>query len=164
MRKSERKMFCNGSLAYPLSSVRGRRGRRAGHGELAGIVLRGRFAGRGEFAGTGLRRAVCRTWRVCRDRPAPGGLRDVASLSGFGRPGRDACGSPVGDRAGGIRKKSGPRKTGAELGTLRRSDYFTFGPAATRLLPSSLPVNFVKFFTKRFARSSALVSHSLASL
>ncbi len=38
--------------------------------------------------------------------------------------------------------------------------YFSFGPAATRLLPSSLPVNFTKFFTKRLARSSALVSHS----
>ena len=42
--------------------------------------------------------------------------------------------------------------------------YFTLGPAATRLLPSSLPVNFTKFFTKRLARSSALVSHSLGFL
>lgn len=60
-------------------------------------------------------------------------------------------------------KKSGPR-AGTGLRKFALGDYFTFGPAATRLLPSSLPVNFVKFFTKRLARSSAFVSHSLASL
>lgn len=43
-------------------------------------------------------------------------------------------------------------------------DYFSFGPAATSFLPSSLPVNFVKFLTKRPARSSAFTSQSLALL
>ena len=43
-------------------------------------------------------------------------------------------------------------------------NYFTFGPAVTSFLPSSLPVNFTKFFTKRLARSSALTSQSLALL
>lgn len=38
------------------------------------------------------------------------------------------------------------------------------GPAATSALPSSLPVNLVKFFTKRLARSTAFVFHSSAFL
>lgn len=61
-------------------------------------------------------------------------------------------------------EKSPAPADGSRTRRFRRSDYFTFGPAATRFLPSSLPVNFVKFFTKRLARSSAFVSHSLASL
>ena len=40
---------------------------------------------------------------------------------------------------------------------------YSWGPAATRALPSSLPVYLVKFFWKRSARSFALVSHSAAS-
>ena len=37
---------------------------------------------------------------------------------------------------------------------------YTSGPAATRALPASLPVYLAKFFTKRLARSAALVSQS----
>jgi len=40
---------------------------------------------------------------------------------------------------------------------------YASGPAATRALPASLPVYLVKFFTKREARSFALVSHSVTS-
>lgn len=43
-----------------------------------------------------------------------------------------------------------------------RSPY-SWGPAATRALPASLPVYLSKFFTKREARSLALVSHSVGS-
>ena len=39
----------------------------------------------------------------------------------------------------------------------------SFGPASTRDLPSSLPVNFSKFLMKRPARSLAFSSHWLAS-
>ena len=40
---------------------------------------------------------------------------------------------------------------------------YSCGPAATRDLPSSLPVYFTKFLMKRPARSFALVYHSEAS-
>ena len=40
--------------------------------------------------------------------------------------------------------------------------YYSWGPAATRALPSSLPVYLVKFLMKRADRSLALVSHSSA--
>ncbi len=40
---------------------------------------------------------------------------------------------------------------------------YSWGPAATRALPSSLSVKSAKFFIKRWARSTALGSHSLAS-
>lgn len=39
---------------------------------------------------------------------------------------------------------------------------YNFGPAATSDLPSSLPVNLLKFLMKRPARSSALTVHSSA--
>ena len=39
-------------------------------------------------------------------------------------------------------------------------NYLTSGPAETRALPASLPVYLAKFFTKRLARSAALVSQS----
>ena len=39
----------------------------------------------------------------------------------------------------------------------------SWGPAATRALPASLPVYFTKFFTKRPARSLAFSSHWAAS-
>ena len=51
-----------------------------------------------------------------------------------------------------------------ELFHAAKGEAFTFGPAVTSFLPSSLPVNFTKFFTKRLARSSALTSQSLALL
>ena len=41
--------------------------------------------------------------------------------------------------------------------------YSALGPAATRALPASLAAYLEKFFTKREARSLALVSHSPAS-
>ena len=41
---------------------------------------------------------------------------------------------------------------------------YSFGPAATRALPCSLPSYLAKFLMKRLARSTALVSHSAASL
>ena len=40
---------------------------------------------------------------------------------------------------------------------------YSWGPAATRALPSSLPVYLTKFFWKRAARSSAFAFHSDAS-
>ena len=45
----------------------------------------------------------------------------------------------------------------------RRLAAYSWGPAATRALPSSLPVYFSKFLMKRADRSLALVSHSAAS-
>ena len=42
--------------------------------------------------------------------------------------------------------------------------HYSFGPAATRALPCSLPSYLAKFLMKRLARSTALVSHSAASL
>ena len=40
---------------------------------------------------------------------------------------------------------------------------YALGPASTRALPASLPVYFLKFFSKREARSFAFASHSAAS-
>ncbi len=41
--------------------------------------------------------------------------------------------------------------------------YYNFGPAATRFLPASLPVNLAKFLMKRPAKSFAFSSHCAAS-
>ena len=41
---------------------------------------------------------------------------------------------------------------------LRRLNY-NFGPAETKALPASLPVNLAKFFWKRAAKSLAFSSH-----
>ena len=40
---------------------------------------------------------------------------------------------------------------------------YNFGPASTKALPASLPVNFAKFLMKRPAKSSAFLFHSAAS-
>ena len=93
----------------------------------------------------------------------------VRSRGGFGRN------VPRSFRTGAVpsqRPHSPSRGTSVRAATYRRTSdsrasrttYQSFGPAATRLLPSSLPVNFTKFLMKRSARSLAFASHSEAFL
>lgn len=137
------------SAAYAVRPGRSGGGvRRAGSGRPT--ARRSCFGMGGDEGGRRLRSCPCGSRGA-----GPGGS---AARFGAGTRSRPA--------ASGRRRyeKSPAPADGSRTRRFRRSDYFTFGPAATRFLPSSLPVNFVKFFTKRLARSSAFVSHSLASL
>ena len=165
------------SAAYAVRPGRSAGGgvRRAGSGRPT--ARRSCFGMGGDEGGRRLRSCPCGSRGA-----GPGG-----SAARFGAKGPvrrcPACGSPCANRGRGGGRRAAQKHWPAASGRRRyekspapadgsrtrrvspkRSDYFTFGPAATRFLPSSLPVNFVKFFTKRLARSSAFVSHSLASL
>ena len=64
----------------------------------------------------------------------------------------------------GKKKRCCPRgqHLGCYVNAAQTAVYYNWGPAATRLLPSSFPVNLAKFLTKRPARSCALVFQSSA--
>ena len=172
-RKSEEKVLRIALRRVPCGRAGARGGVRWAGRRWA--ARRGCFGMGGDEGGRRLRSCPCGSRGA-----GPGG-----SAARFGAKGPvrrcPVCGSPCANRSrGGGRRAaqkhwpaaSGRRRyekspapaDGSRTRRFRRSDYFTFGPAATRFLPSSLPVNFVKFFTKRLARSSAFVSHSLASL
>ena len=59
-------------------------------------------------------------------------------------------------------KKDPPEIRAGSLLILTPKNY-NFGPASTKALPASLPVNFAKFLMKRPAKSSAFLFHSAAS-
>ncbi len=137
--------FCGGGVASgsPAAAGRWRVGCRPGRegfrARASAGILCGRFS-----AGSILPKVTTEERRGCGDRSG-GGAATRKGLS-------ECSDSPF----------SAERSDGASAAAIV-CDY-NWGPAATSALPSSLPVNLVKFFTKRLARSTAFVFHSSAFL